>query len=63
MDSILELIQLCKHHNKPAAIYIPNAVNRVIEIRKAHSIPVFESIEEAVRALVVSHQYYGYKGS
>jgi acyl-CoA synthetase (NDP forming) len=58
IDSIIELVKLCKHHNKPAAIYIPNAVSRIIEIRTKYSIPVFESIEDAVRALVVSHQYY-----
>jgi acetyltransferase len=60
IDSIIELVKLCKHYDKPAAIYIPNAVSRILEIRTTHSLPVFESIEDAVRALVVSHQYYAY---
>lgn len=58
IDAIMELVRMCQHYDKPAAIYIPNAVDRVVEIRKKYSIPVFESPEEAVRALQVSHTHY-----
>jgi hypothetical protein len=52
---------MCKKYQKPAAIYIPNAVDRIISIRTKYQIPVFESLEEAVRALAVSYQQYQYR--
>jgi acetyltransferase len=58
IDGILELMKLCKHYDKPAGIYIPNAVDRILKIRTTYSIPSFESPEEAVRALQISYQYY-----
>jgi hypothetical protein len=51
-------MKLCKHYDKPAGIYIPNAVDRILKIRTTYSIPSFESPEEAVRALQISYQYY-----
>ena len=58
IDGILELIKLCKQFDKPAGIYIPNAVDRILKIRTTYSIPSFESPEESVRALQISYQYY-----
>ncbi|MCE5210083.1 MAG: CoA-binding protein [Deltaproteobacteria bacterium] len=58
IDTLLELLKMCKHYNKPAAIYTPNAVAKSIAIRAKHRIPIFESPEQAVRALSVSNFYY-----
>lgn len=58
IDCLLELMKMCKHYNKPAAIYTPNAVAKSIAIRAKHRIPIFETPEQAVRALSVSHTYY-----
>jgi acetyltransferase len=58
IDAILELISLCKKYNKPAAIYVPNAIQRILELRTQYKIPIFESLEEAVRALTVSYQHH-----
>lgn len=58
IDGILELMKLCREFDKPAAIYIPNATERIIKVRTAYSIPSFESPEEAVRALQISYAYY-----
>lgn len=58
IDSMADLMEICKTYQKPAAIYIPNALKRIISIRSERQIPIFESPEEAVRALSVSYQYY-----
>ena len=58
IDTLLELLKMCKHYNKPAAIYTPNAVAKSIAIRAKHRIPIFETTEQAVRALSVSQRYY-----
>jgi acyl-CoA synthetase (NDP forming) len=58
IDTLLELLKICKHYDKPAAIYTPNAVSKSIAIRAKHHIPIFESPEQAVRALSVSQIYY-----
>ncbi len=58
IDCLLELQKMCKHYNKPAAIYTPNAVAKTIAIRAKHRIPIFETTEQAVRALSVSSSYY-----
>lgn len=58
LDAINDLVVQCGKHGKPAAIYIPNSIERILQIRKEHHIPVFESPEEAVRALAVSLQQY-----
>ena len=60
IEGIRELVAMCKKYQKPAAIYIPNAVDRILEIRTKYQIPVFESLEEAVRGLAVSYQQYQY---
>jgi acyl-CoA synthetase (NDP forming) len=60
VEAILELIAMCKHYKKPAGLYIPNAIDKILAIRTKFNIPVFESPEEAVRALVVSNQQYQY---
>ncbi len=58
IDTLLELMKMCKHYDKPAAIYTPNAMAKSIAIRAKHRIPIFETAEQAVRALFVSHYYY-----
>jgi acetate---CoA ligase (ADP-forming) len=58
IDCLLELLKMCKHYDKPAAIYTPNAISKSIAIRAKHRIPIFETSEQAVRALSVSHTYY-----
>jgi acyl-CoA synthetase (NDP forming) len=58
IDAIAEFGAICRTYDKPAAIYIPNAVERIISVRTEHQIPVFESPEEAVRALKVSYEHY-----
>ncbi|MBA7559480.1 Peptidyl-lysine N-acetyltransferase Pat [subsurface metagenome] len=58
IDAIGELVKKCRHYRKPAAIYTPNAVYKTVSYRKEYQVPLFESPEEAVRALQVSHQYY-----
>ncbi len=57
IDCLHELVKMCRHYNKPAGIYTPNAVARTISIRNEHKLPIFESVEQAVRALSVSHSY------
>ncbi len=58
IDCLLELLKMCRHYEKPAAIYTPNAVAKSISIRAKHCIPIFETPEQAVRALAVSQTYY-----
>ena len=50
IDTLLELLKMCKHYGKPAAIYTPNAVAKSIAIRAKHRIPIFETAEQAVWA-------------
>ncbi len=58
IEGIIELVAMCKKYDKPAAIYIPNAVERLIAVRNEYKLPIFESPEEATRALSVSHEHY-----
>ena len=58
VEAICELGNICKKYDKPAAIYIPNAIDRILSIRTEYNLPVFESPEEATRALTVSYQHY-----
>ena len=58
VDVLLELLKMCKHYNKPAAIYTPNAIAKATAIRTKHRIPIFDTTEQAVRALSVSQAYY-----
>jgi len=58
IDCLVELLKICKHYDKPAAIYTPNAITKSIAIRAKHKIPIFETSEQAVRALWASHTYY-----
>lgn len=57
IDAIGELVKKCHHYRKPAAIYTPNAVYRTVTYREEYQVPLFESPEEAVRALQVSYQH------
>jgi acyl-CoA synthetase (NDP forming) len=56
IDAIVELVKKCHHYGKPAAIYTPNAVHKTVNYRNKYQVPLFESPEEAVRALKVSYQ-------
>lgn len=58
IDTLLELLKMSKHYGKPVAIYTPNAVAKITAIRTKHRIPMFDTAEQAVRALSVSNQYY-----
>ncbi len=60
IDVIKEVVKMCKRYDKPAAIYTPNSVGRIISVRKQHHLPLFDSMEEAVRALVVSYEQFRY---
>ncbi|MBN2397008.1 MAG: CoA-binding protein [Deltaproteobacteria bacterium] len=60
IDAIGELVKKCHHYRKPAAIYTPNAVYKTVSYRETYQIPLFESPEEAARALQVSHLQYLY---
>ena len=61
IDAIIELTKKCQFYKKPAAIYTPNAVHKTTAYRQEYNVPLFESPEEAVRALTVSHQYWRYQ--
>lgn len=56
IDAIVELVKKCHHYGKPAAIYTPNAVHKTVNYRSKYQVPLFESPEEAVRALAVSYR-------
>lgn len=58
IDTLLELMKMCKHYGKPVAVYTPNAVAKITAIRTKHRIPMFDTVEQAVRALSVSNRYY-----
>lgn len=60
IDVIKEVVKMCKRYDKPAAIYTPNSVGRIISVRKKFNLPLFDTMEEAVRALVVSHEQFRY---
>ncbi|MEE9911842.1 MAG: CoA-binding protein [Deltaproteobacteria bacterium] len=59
-DVMSNLIELCRRHHKPAALFSFNAMARVQAARAAKNLPLFATLEEAVRALVVSHQQFRY---
>jgi acetyltransferase len=58
IEAIKELVRKCHEYGKPAAIYTPNAVGKTISYRSEHDVPLFESPEEAVRALAVSYRHH-----
>jgi acyl-CoA synthetase (NDP forming) len=58
IDVLQELLKMCRHYEKPAAIYTPNAIAKSIAIRAKHRIPIFETAGQAVRALSISYDYY-----
>ena len=61
IEAVKDLVNLCQKYQKPAAIYIPAASEIIIKIRKESGLPSFETPEEAVRALAISHAYYLFK--
>lgn len=58
IEAIEELVRKCHAYGKPAAIYTPNAVQKTITYRTKHGVPLFESPEEAVRALSASYSHH-----
>ena len=58
IDCLQELMKICERYEKPAAIYTPNAIAKSIAIRAKHRIPIFETTQQAVRALAVSQTYW-----
>ncbi|MBN2160839.1 MAG: CoA-binding protein [Spirochaetes bacterium] len=60
IDVMKELVEMCKRYDKPAAIYTPNSVARILSVRKEFGLPLFDTAEEAVRALAVSHEQFRY---
>ncbi len=60
IETLIELVEMCQKYNKPAAIYVPNAVKTIISLRTKHNLPLFESPRAAVRALCISHAQYCY---
>ncbi|HPI88332.1 MAG TPA: CoA-binding protein [Spirochaetota bacterium] len=55
INTIVELQKMCNHYQKPAATYTPNAVWKTLDIRSKYLVPIFQSPEEAVRALQISY--------
>jgi acyl-CoA synthetase (NDP forming) len=60
IDVMKELVKMCKRYDKPAAIYAPNSVAKILSVRRQFGLPLFDTMEEAVRALVVSYQQFRY---
>ena len=60
IESLIELVKICHTYDKPAALCLSNAAKLTIEIREKHRLPIFESPQEAARALKISNQYYGH---
>lgn len=60
IEAIKELVAKCHKYGKPAAIYTPNSAEKTINYRHTYNVPLFESPEEAVRALEVSYRHYCY---
>lgn len=58
IDCLEELLKMCRHYDKPAAIYTPNAISKSIAIRTGRRIPIFETAEQSARALCVSFMFY-----
>jgi acetyltransferase len=61
IEAIMELVKKCHQYGKPAAIYTPNAADKTMAYRSKYKVPLFESPEEAVRALAVSNLQYNYQ--
>lgn len=59
-DVMGELMELCRRHRKPAALFSYNAMTTVQATRAGKNLPLFTTLEEAVRALVVSYQQFCY---
>jgi acetyltransferase len=58
IEAIKDLVAKCRKYGKPAAIYTPNSAEKTMNYRSNYNVPLFESPEEAARALEVSHRHY-----
>ena len=57
-DVMETLVELCRKYNKPAALYTFSALERLRVAQLEKGLPLFGTAQDAVRALVVSHQHY-----
>lgn len=57
-DVMETLVNLCRTHQKPAALYAFSAMEKLRAAQQARRLPLFGMASEAVRALVVSHEQY-----
>lgn len=60
IDVMEALMQLCRNHRKPAALYAFSALERLRVAQLEKGLPLFGAAEDAVRALVISHQQFYY---
>lgn len=60
IEAIKELVAKCHKYANPAAICTPNPAEKTINYRQTYNVPLFESPEEAARALEVSYRQYCY---
>lgn len=60
IDVMEALIKLCRKHRKPASLYAFSALERLRVLQLEKGLPLFGTAEDAVRALVVSHQQFCY---
>jgi len=59
-DVMNALVNFCRRQNKPAALYAYNSMSKLMSARLERELPLFNTAEEAVRALEVSYQQYKY---
>ncbi len=60
IEAIKDLVAKCRKYGKPAAIYTPNSAEKTMNYRNTYNVPLFESPEEAARALEVSYRQYSF---
>lgn len=53
------LIELVEKYDKPVAYYISAAAGEVNYLKQNYDFPIFTQVVETIRALEMSHQYYG----
>ena len=57
-DVMETLVSLCRKHEKPAAMYAFSALDKLRAAQLEKRLPLFAGAQEAVRALVVSHEQF-----
>jgi acyl-CoA synthetase (NDP forming) len=51
------LAELCRHYQKPVAVYISTDADEINQLRKIYAFPIFTQIVETFWALKMSHQH------